>query len=121
MFFKMGDSYQYVKFSIQYMPRCDENGLCHPEEGIKYYVLHKLSMNDLNEIFEIPKPSDDGFRFNDKACLLNDYGRFRFVFDDELTAKRVVPHELLQMIYPYQFILDDEELLDWQEFLDSSR
>lgn len=118
MFFKMDNKYKYVKYSIEYMSRCDSDGISHPDEGIKYYVLHELVINDLDEKFEIPEPTG-GINFNDDlACLVNNYGRFRYVFDDEETAKNVVKAELLHMIYPYTYMLNDEELNEWKTFLD---
>lgn len=34
-----GDKFTYIKFTIQYQSRCDENGLSRPKEGIKYYTF----------------------------------------------------------------------------------
>lgn len=120
MFFKEDEHFKYVKFTIEYMSRCDENGLSHPEEGIRYYVLHLLEMNDLKESFEIPEPSDDYNPFDDTpADVVNDYGRFRYVFDDEETAKKVTCNELLQKMYPATYILTYEEERYWNWFVKS--
>lgn len=117
MFFKNNNKYTYIKYSIQYMSRCDANGISHPAEGIKYYVLHELRINDLDDTFEISRPSNN-FNWEDNlSCLVNDYGRFRYVFDDEETAKEVVSKELLGIIYPYQYLLDDKELEEWNNFI----
>ena len=115
MFFNRDDHFNYVKLTIEYQPRCDEDGFTHPEEGIKYYVLHLLEEDDLNETFEIPEPSDDCFDRSTKADKVNDYGRFRYVFDDQETAKKVACNELLQMIYPAMYILtyEEERYLKW--------
>lgn len=121
MFFKEGSKYHYMKFSIEYCSRCDEEGLNHPEEGIKYYVLHELQLRDLDEPFVIPEPSnEEGVEFllgESRATLVNDYGRFRYVFDDEETAKNVVKNELKMMLYPYLHILDEDDLEDWKNFI----
>ena len=118
MFFEKNGMYQYRKFSIEYVSRCDSVGISHPEEGIRYYVLHLLEIDDLDETFEIPEPSDDYDILEEtNANLVNDYGRFRYVFDDEETAKSVVCNELKQMIYPFTYILDKEESLEWNRFI----
>ena len=121
MNFKKDGKYRYLKYTISYESRCDEKGMSHPEEGTKYYVLHELRADDLEEKIVIPEPSDDfrPFKKNDPATIVNNYGRFRYVFDDEETAKKVVCSELVHMIYPYTYILGDEEGEKWNEFLNS--
>ncbi|MBQ8039482.1 MAG: hypothetical protein IJ274_06395 [Lachnospiraceae bacterium] len=119
MFFEKNGKYVYLKFSIEFMTRCDNKGIFHPEEEIKYYVLHQLEITDLDNTFQIPEPSDN-FNFNDDlACLVNDYGHFRYVFDDVETAKSVVAHEILAIIYPYTYLLSDEEYNEWEDFIQS--
>lgn len=59
LFFEKAGRYQYRKYSIEYAYRCDSLGISHPEEGICYYVLHLLRINDLENTFEIPEPSND--------------------------------------------------------------
>ena len=118
MFFEKNGMYQYCKFSMEYVCRCDSVGISHPEEGIRYYVLHLLEIDDLDETFEIPEPSDDyDILGESNADLVNDYGRFRYVFDDEQTAKDVVSCELKQMVYPFTQGLDKEESLEWKRFV----
>ena len=120
MIFKEDEHFKYVKFTIEYVSRCDENGLSHPEEGVKYYVLHLLEENDVQEAVEISDPLEDYPPFADtNANRVNKYGRFRYVFDDEETAKKVVHKELLQMIYPYTYILTYEETRHWNWFVKS--
>ena len=121
MFFKADSHYDYLKFTIQYMSRCDESGISHPEDGVKYYILHSLEINDLQETFVIPEPTDDFHPFNqeDKAGLVNNYGRFRYVFDDEETPKKVAHAELLQMLYPRSFLFSVEDSYEWGEFVKS--
>ncbi len=118
MFFEKEGKYTYLKYSIQYCSRCDEEGLSHPEEGTKYYVLHELRMHDVEKKFKIPKPSNKFDWNDDRANLVNEYGRFRYVFDDEDTAKKVVAMELLQMIYPYIYVMSEEEGREWNRFLE---
>lgn len=117
MFLMEGERYNYVKFTIKYMYRCDEDGISHPEEGIRYYVLHMLEIRDLEVTFSIPEPSDD-YKMTDKtnADIVNSYGRFRYVFDDEETARKVACSELLQIIYPFTHILSEEEFAGWNLF-----
>lgn len=118
MFFEQDGSYTYFKFSIQYCAKCDENGLTRRDEGIRYYVLHELRRSNLEERFEIPTPSDETDVLHDNLALfVNNYGRFRYVFDDVETAKSVVANELLQYIYPFTYLLDDDEGEEWNRFL----
>lgn len=118
MFFKHGDTYTYLKYSIQYCHRVDKEGFSHPEEPIKYYVLHELRCLDLPEIFEIPEPSND-YESNSIASIVNDFGRFRYIFDDEETAKSVVSNELLVLIYPSTYLLNEDDAKEWNAFLNS--
>lgn len=119
MWFDKDGKYKYVKFTVNYMSRCDADGISHPAEGVKYYVLHELVIDDLEEKFEIPEPNNE-FRWDDGlASLVNDYGRFRYVFDDEETAKSVAGNELLHWIYPYTYIMSDEEGAEWNKFIKS--
>lgn len=117
MFFEKDGKYEYLKCSIQYLSEVDEEGFSHPEKGTKYYVLHELRIEDLEETFEIPEPTDDFDFRNNLACLVNNYGRFRCVFDDEETAKKVISSELKNLIYPYTYLLNDEELEEWIGFV----
>ncbi len=119
MFFEKDGKYSYLKYTIDYNSRCDAEGMSHPEEGVKYYVLHEYYKTDLDEKFEIPAPTDGNDTDSDLDCLVNDYGRFRYVFEDEETAKCVVANELKRMIYPYTYILSDEETEEWNQFLKS--
>ena len=113
--------YRYVKFTVQYVSRCDENGLSHPEEGTKYYVLHELVLDDMKEPFYIPEPNNESKWNDEKAYKVNEYGRFRYVFDDEETAKKVVFNELTFMIYPLGYLLDDDEIEEWNDFIEKMR
>lgn len=99
MYFVRDGHFQYVRFTIEYVARCDKNGISHPEEGVKYYVLHMVDLID-----------------QDTA---DDYGIFRYVFDDKKTAKKVIVNELLQMIYPFTLILTYEEKRYWNWFVKS--
>ena len=117
MFFKQGDTYTYIKYSIEYARRVDSRGLIHPEEPIKYYVLHELILRDLPEPFEIPEPSNKS-NFYSNAHYVSNYGRFRCVFDDEETAKGNIQNELIGLIYPAVFILNEEEEKEWKAFLE---
>ena len=120
MVFKDGNKYTYLKFTIEYGYRCDKEGLSHPEEGIKYYILHEFRLNDLEDIIEIPDPADD-FDWDDKmANMVNNYGRFRYVFDDEETAKCVVANELLMIIYPYTYLLSKEDMEEWRRYIEEN-
>lgn len=119
---KRDDKYVFNKYTIQYMSRCDEDGLSHPEEGTKYYVVHELVINDLDEKLKIPAP-DDYFQVEKvegyfSPNIVNEFGRFRYVFDDEETAKKVLKSELLHAIYPHMFILSDKEGEEWNKFVE---
>ena len=117
MFFEKDNKYEYIKFTIEYVSRCDEEGISHPDEGIKYYVLHELREFDLNEKFEIPEPTDEFDINNEYSCMVNNYGRFRYVFNDEETAKKVANKQLLHMLYPYTYILSEGDYKEWIKFL----
>lgn len=120
MFFEHDGKYQYIKYSIQYQSRCDQDGLSHPEEGTAYYILHELRLFDLEEKFVIPEPNDKFELENDLAHMVNSYGRFRYAFSDEETAKKVVTNELVQMLYPYTYILSESEIQEWNKFVDEN-
>lgn len=113
------NGYQYIKFSIQYQSRCDAEGIIHPEEGTKYYVFHSLVIDELEEMIQIPEPNNDFAPFTDDNdnLIVNIYGRFRYAFDDEETAKSVACYELLHLIYPYSYILSEDEGREWNRFL----
>ena len=112
--FKDKDKYRYVKYSIQYQSMCDSNGLSHPELGTKYYILHEFQIIS-NDPIIVPEPTGN-FTFGAFDGYINDYGRFRYAFDDEATAKSVACKELLQIIYPYTYILDPEELKEFNKY-----
>lgn len=115
---KKGDKYQYLKFTIQYQARCDEKGISHPWKTPEFYILHSLKIDDLDAPIEIPEPSE---RFtlldDDNKYLVNDYGRFRYAFRDEETAKSVALNDIKMMIYPYLYLLSPEESLEWNQFV----
>lgn len=117
MFFEKDGKYQYIKYTIEYCSRCDKDGISHPKEGVKYYVLHELKIDDLEEKFEIPEPTDKFDYNNDLACFVNEYGRFRYVFDDEETAKCVAKKDLKMMLYLYSHLLTEEEIDEWNNFV----
>ena len=101
-----------LKVRRKYKPRIDEDFL--------YTLFENIGENqieDLEETFEIPEPTDDFDFRNNLACLVNNYGRFRCVFDDEETAKKVISSELKNLIYPYTYLLNDEELEEWIGFV----
>ena len=123
--FQGEDKFEFVKYTIQYMSRCDEEGMSHPGEGVKYYVLHQLD-KEYDRMLKIPAPSnDDGILFREDVPegefhpdIVNDFGRFRYVFDDEETAKKVAANEFLHRIYPYMYILSEEEGKEWNQFIE---
>jgi hypothetical protein len=118
MFFENNGKFRYIKFCIIYQSRCDRNGLSHPEEGTAFYILHVLIKDDLEEKFQIPEPGNHMDWENPYANLVNNYGRFRYAFNDEETAKSVISHELLMMIYPYVYLLSDAEAEEWNQFVE---
>ncbi len=112
-----GNGVEMLKFTIHFMSRCDIKGISHPEEGVKYYVLHSFK-EKYKEKFVIPEPIDF-FALGSIGNIVNDYGRFRYIFDDLETATEVAYSELRQMIYPYTYILSEEECNEWNQFIDS--
>lgn len=118
MFFKNGDKYDYIKFTIEYIYRCDEQCTIYPEEGIKGYALYSLKLNDLDSTFEIPEPSDKFDIMEDRlADMVNDYGDFNYVFGTEDIAKGAAVNTLLGIIFPYLYILNNEEAEEWKRFI----
>lgn len=117
-----GDKFTYIKFTIQYQSRCDENGLSHPKEGIKYYILHSLKIDDLTEPLIVPKPCNtDNLQTSSQistALTVNNFGRFRYAFDDVETAKKVAVKEDEQMIMPLLHCLTKEDYSDVKEFIE---
>ncbi|MBR1555212.1 MAG: hypothetical protein IJ644_07465 [Oscillospiraceae bacterium] len=121
--FKKKDKFEFLKYTINYMSRCDEEGCSHPEEGTKYYVLHEFR-KEYDRILKIPEPSDDCFPLLEEppegefsSDIVNQFGRFRYVFDDEETARKVVSSELFQILYPYLYVLSEEEAQEWNDFI----
>lgn len=112
----------YIKFTIQYQSRCDENGLSHPKEGIKYYILHSLKIDDLTEPLIVPKPCNtENLQTSSQistALTVNNFGRFRYAFDDVETAKKVAVKEDEQMIMPLLHCLTKEDYSDVKEFIE---
>lgn len=117
MFFEKDGKYTYIKYSIQYMYRCDERGFSHPEEGVKYYVLHELRMDDLEEAWKIPEPVKKIDPEDTLSLLVNDYGRLCYVFDDIETAKCVAGRCLCRIVYPYAYLLNEAEAKEWNQFI----
>lgn len=110
MFFERHGSYTYVKFTIEYVSRCDDAGIIHSEEGTKYFVLHELVLNNVEKKFNIPEPlAHIGGCRDDNSMIVDNYGRYKYVFDDEHTAKRRVADELCNLVVPYVFFLDDSK------------
>ena len=117
MFFKRKNKYQYIKYSIQYQSRCDKDGFSHHEEEPEFYILHELIIDNLEEKFEIPEPSKNTKWDDPYANMVNNYGRFRYAFSDEETAKSVMAFQLVMMIYPFGYILSDNEQEEWESFV----
>lgn len=116
---KDGDNkWQYIKLSINYHFRCDEEGISYPSDGIKYYVLNYLVLGGNEEKIEIPTPTDNFNPFSDdNSCLVNSEGHLFAIFDDEETAKKAACSFLLHLLYPYIHLLNEEELKEWNEFV----
>lgn len=117
-----GDKFTYIKFTIQYQSSCDENGLSHPEEGIKYYILHSLKIDDLTEPLIVPKPCNAEVSQTSSqvsaALSVNNFGRFRYVFDDVETAQKVAIKEIEQMITPLLRCLTKEDYRNVKGFIE---
>ncbi len=121
--FRDEDKWMFLKYTIEYMSRVDAEGFMHPEEGVKYYVLHEYESTQ-DKPLTIPAPADnDRFEYDPETefdpDIVNSFGRFRYVFDDEETAKAVISGELLRRIYPYLFILNEDERSQWKQFIET--
>ena len=75
-------------------------------------------MGDKNQKIEIPDLPDNAAAHNIKLYSVNEYGKFLHAFDDEETVKKVVAKTLLNIIYPYAYVLGRE---DRKAFLESKR
>lgn len=123
--FEKEDGWEFLKFTVQHCHRVDEEGLTHSEEPVKYYVLHEFR-EKYPERYKIPElDRDPPLSWNKSAgefypSIVNEYGRFRYVFDDEETAKKVVSRELLHILYPYLYILSEEDRSAWNKFIDEN-
>lgn len=123
--FEKEGGWEFLKFTVQYCHRVDGKGLTHSEEPVKYYVLHEFR-EKYPERYKIPEPNDHPPLSRDKSAgefspsIVNEYGRFRYVFDDEETAKKVVSRELLHILYPYLYILSEEDRSAWNKFIDEN-
>lgn len=99
----------------------DENGFSCHKEGIKYYILHLLKIDDLTEPLIVPKPCNTGNiqtdSQNSAALTVNNFGRFRYAFDDVETAKKVAVKEVEQLITPFLHCLTNEDYSDVKEFI----
>ena len=123
--FEKNDGWEFLKYTIQYCHRVDERGLTHTDEPVKYYVLHAFG-KEYPEQYKIPEPSSDPRLYVDppegefRPTIVNEYGRFRYVFDDEETAKKVVSYELRHMLYPNLYIMPNEDESEWNKFVDEN-
>lgn len=117
-----GDKFTYIKFTIQYQSRCDKNGFSHPKEGIRFYILHSLKIDDLTEPLIVPKPCNAEVSQTSSqvsaALSVNNFGRFRYVFDDVETAQKVAIKEIEQMITPLYHCLLKVECDDVKNFIE---
>ncbi|MBD5129351.1 MAG: hypothetical protein HDT43_05455 [Ruminococcaceae bacterium] len=123
--FEKGNEFEFLKFTIQHCHRVDEKGVTHSDESVKYYVLHEFC-EKYPEQYGIPEPSRNSRLIEEPnegefhPTIVNSYGRFRYVFDDEETAKKFVSSELLHILYPYLYILSDEDKKEWNKFVDEN-
>lgn len=116
-----GDKFTYIKFTIQYQSRCDKNGFSHPKEGIRFYILHSLKIDDLTEPLIVPDSCNTENVQTDSqissSLTVNNFGRFRYAFDDVETAKKVAVKEVEQLITPFLHCLTNEDYSDVKEFI----
>ncbi|MCM1164901.1 MAG: hypothetical protein NC299_04465 [Lachnospiraceae bacterium] len=121
--FKRKDGWEFLKYTIEYCHRVDEKGMTRVDEPVKYYVLHEFR-DTYPERLKIPEPNCAHFGGSKdppvgefSPYIVNTYGRFRYVFDDEETAKKVVSSELLHIIYPLLHMITEEEGEEWNKFV----
>lgn len=123
--FKKGDKYELVKYTVKYEYKIDEKWCCYPDEGVKYYLLYEYR-NEFDRKYLLQEPTTESSIFLEKApdgyldqCFCNNYGRFCHVYDDEHTAKSAAKYGLLHIIYPMTYVLSDDECEEWNKFVDS--
>ena len=115
---KYEDKWRYYKYTIEYKYRVDEDCITHPEEGVKYYVLYELILENQEKKIIIPKPASRVSFDNWKALLVNSYGHLLGIFDDEETPKKAVNGLICDKLYPYMYILTTEEQKELYKRLD---
>ena len=111
------EGFEYVKYTIEFRYRTDEQCISHPEEGIKYYLTYEFIERDIEEPFTIPEPTENT-DFDDREALsVNDYGRMFQIYEDIETAKRSISYMFLHRIYPLGFMLKDEDVEEWNKYV----
>lgn len=85
------------------------------------YILHSLKIDDLTEPLIVPKPCNTENIQTDSqisaTLTVNNFGRFRYAFDDVETAKKVAVKEVEQLITPLLHCLTNEDYRDVKEFI----
>ena len=130
------NKYDFYKFSIGYEYRVDEQFVTHPAEGIMCYTLHIMEArgeDGFDMMYSVPDPTKDfslliftdSKRYYEQGYLppsiINDYGRFKAVFIDMITAKKACLAYLRRIIYPYGYILSDEDQIEFNKFVNTFR
>ena len=118
-----GKEWEFVKYTVKYQYPVDKDGRIHSEDEVKYYILFEYRSKYAAKK-NIPAPDTNHNPMAKETdtelspYIVNDMGRFCFVFSDEETAKEMVSTELKHIIYPYLSILSEEEGVEWNRFVD---
>ena len=121
--FPKGEKWDFLKYFVKYQSEVYENGAMVYGEPPKYFILLEYRQTyDRPLIVPDPVDFDPGVFCEPPEgyfdhYIVNEPGRFRYVFDSEEAAKGIVWRELLHIIYPYTHILNDEEASEWNSFL----
>lgn len=110
---KHPDNFELWKYLILYEYDVDGEGISHPDDGIKYYVLFEYT-----HTYDYEYPIDRSNRTEQfSPNIIDQFGRYMHVFCELKIAKKAAAAAALNKIYPYLFLLSDKELIEWNRFV----
>jgi hypothetical protein len=126
------DKFDFYKFTIKYGYRVDENLVSYPMEGIMHYILFIFECRDkYDKILKIPQPNQsiDLYTSSEEyyergyfsPTIVNEYGNFKAVFSNIETAEKACYSYLRHIIYPYGYILSEEDQEEFNIFVTKFR
>ena len=120
-FFLHDDNITFIKYTIEYQHPMTSSFVELNDKPIKYYILHQYKDDNLSNELLIPEPNNnytmdvkDGYFSPD---IVNNFGKFLAVFDDEAIAKESIYANMNMIIYFYLYFLNEKQLDEWNEFI----